>query len=253
MGISSISLLMKLFVFHTPELVPEHGCPDCAIAIDILRATSTIVTALAAGAEAVQVFADLDELQRVSAAHPPELTLRAAERGGGTVEGFDLGNSPFDYQRSKVEGKRIFMSTTNGTRALQKIQTAPVVLAAAMINLGSVLSYLHQVQPETVWIVGSGWQGSYALEDTACAGAIADGLQNGSDLQSTDLDFGNDEAYGAMSLYQTWRDRLAELFNHASHGQRLIGLNCGADIEYCAQISQLQVLPKQVSPGILSV
>jgi 2-phosphosulfolactate phosphatase len=239
---------MKLFVFHTPELVPEHGAPDCAIAIDILRATSTIVTALAAGAEAVQVFADLDELQRVSAAHPPELTLRAAERGGGTVEGFDLGNSPFDYQRSKVEGKRIFMSTTNGTRALRKIQNAPVVLAAAMINLGSVLAYLHQEQPETVWIVGSGWQGSYALEDTACAGAIAAGLQAGSDLH-----FGNDEAYGAMSLYLTWRDRLAELFNHASHGQRLIGLNCGADIEYCAQVSQFQVLPKQVAPGILSL
>jgi len=239
---------MKLFVYHTPELVPDHGLPDCAIAIDILRATTTIVTALAAGAEAVQVFADLEELQRVSAAHPPELTLRAAERGGGTVAGFDLGNSPFDYQRSKIEGKRIFMSTTNGTRALQKIQAAPVVLAAAMINLGTVLAYLQQLQPETVWIVGSGWQGSYALEDTACAGAIVDGLKTGLDLH-----FGNDEAYGALSLYLTWRDRLEELFNHASHGQRLLGLNCGADIGYCAQISQLQVLPKQVAPGILSI
>jgi 2-phosphosulfolactate phosphatase len=239
---------MKLFVYHTPELVPDHGFPDCAIAIDILRATSTIVTALAAGAEAVQVFADLEELQRVSAAHPPQLTLRAAERGGGTVAGFDLGNSPFDYKPDLVKGKRIFMSTTNGTRALQKIQDVPVVLAAAMINLSTVLAYLQLLQPETVWIVGSGWQGSYALEDTACAGAIVDGLQS----DSTNI-LANDEAFAAMSLYQIWRDRLSELFNHASHGQRLLGLDCGADIQYCAQVSQLSVLPKQIAPGILSL
>jgi 2-phosphosulfolactate phosphatase len=241
---------MKLSVYHTPELVPDQHFPDCAIAIDILRATSTIVTALAAGAEAVQVFADLEQLERVSAAHPPELRLRAAERGGAAVAGYDLGNSPFDYKPEVVKGKRIFMSTTNGTRALQKIESAPLVLAAAMINLDTVLAYLIKTQPEIVWIVGSGWQGSYALEDTACAGAIVAGLQSS---LGAEVKLANDEAFGAVSLYQTWSDRLVELFSHATHGQRLLGLNCSADIEYCAQVSQLQVLPKQVSPGLLSL
>lgn len=72
---------MKIFVYHTPELVPAEGNPDCAIAVDILRATTTIATALAAGAEGVQVFSDLDELMRVSEAHPPELRIRVGERG----------------------------------------------------------------------------------------------------------------------------------------------------------------------------
>ncbi|WP_425214782.1 2-phosphosulfolactate phosphatase family protein [Tumidithrix helvetica] len=235
---------MKLSVFHTPELTPEGVLPDCAIAVDVLRATTTIATALAAGAEAVQVFADLDALIRTSELHPAELRLRSAERGGGTVEGFDLGNSPFDYTADVVKGKRIFMSTTNGTRSLQRVQDAPVVLACAMINLGSVVSYLKQAKPETIWVVGSGWEGSYSLEDTACAGAIAAGLES-------DCEWANDEAIAALTLYQTWRDRLEELFCQASHGRRLLRLNCAADIAYCAKLDLLQVLPKQTAPGVL--
>jgi len=233
---------MKLFVYHTPELTPKVGFPDCAIAVDILRATTTISTALAAGAEAVQVFSDLDELTKTSSLHPQALRLRSAERGGKTVEGFDLGNSPFDYTPEVVAGKRIFMSTTNGTRALQCIQSTPMVLAAAMINLSAVLSYLNQTQPQTVWIVASGWEGSYSLEDTACAGAIAAGL---------DWEFGNDEAIAAKCLYQQWSDRLEELFRQATHGQRLLRLGGDADIAYCASIDRVQVLPKQISPGVL--
>jgi 2-phosphosulfolactate phosphatase len=233
---------MKLFVYHTPELTPKLNFPDCAIAVDILRATTTISTALAAGAEAVQVFSNLDELAKTSELHPEALRLRSAERGGKTVDGFDLGNSPFDYTPEVVKGKRIFMSTTNGTRALQCIQSAPIVLAAAMINLGSVLAYLQETQPETVWIVASGWEGSYSLEDTACAGAIAANLN---------WEFGNDEAIAAKCLYQQWSDRLGELFHQASHGKRLLKLGGDLDIAYCASIDRVKVLPKQISPGVL--
>jgi 2-phosphosulfolactate phosphatase len=234
---------MKLFVYHTPELTPKVGFPDCAIAVDILRATTTISTALAAGAEAVQVFSDLDQLAKTSALHPEALRLKSAERGGTTVDGFDLGNSPFEYTPEMVKGKRIFMSTTNGTRALQCIQSAPIVLAAAMINLSSVLAYLQKNQPPIVWIVASGWQGSYSLEDTACAGAIAAGL---------DWEFGNDEAISAKCLYQQWSDRLEDLFRHATHGQRLLKLGGDLDIAYCASIDKVKVLPKQISAGVLA-
>ncbi len=86
---------MKLFIFHTPELTPVKTTADCAIAVDVLRATSTIVTALAAGAEAVQVFSDLDKLLTVSEDWPSEKRIRAGERGGAKVEGFDFGNSPW--------------------------------------------------------------------------------------------------------------------------------------------------------------
>jgi 2-phosphosulfolactate phosphatase len=125
---------VKLFIYHTPELTPTDKVPDCAIAIDVLRATTTIATALNAGAEAVQVFSDMEKLMQVSEQWPADKRLRAGERGGAMVTGCDLGNSPLDCTPELVQGRRLFISTTNGTRALQCVQDAPVVLAAALVN-----------------------------------------------------------------------------------------------------------------------
>ncbi len=236
---------MKLFVYHTPELTPPGNLPECAIAVDVLRATSTIATALEAGAEAIQVFADLDSLVAASASHPSHLCLRAAERGGAKVEGFDLGNSPLDCTRDRVAGKRIFMSTTNGTRTLERLQAAPMVIAAALINLGSVLDYLTRAQPENIWIVGSGWEGSFSLEDTVCAGAIADRLADRCELA-------NDEAIAARALFQQWHPALGDLLRAASHGKRLLRLGCDADLDYCARLDAIDVLPVQTAPGTLT-
>ncbi|AFY69270.1 2-phosphosulfolactate phosphatase [Thalassoporum mexicanum PCC 7367] len=241
---------MKLYTYHTPELTPDGQLPECAIVVDILRATTTIVTALAAGAEAVEVFADLDKLKSRSAEHPPELCLRAAERGGAPVAGFDLGNSPLDYTAERVSQKRIFMSTTNGTRAFQRVQAAPQVIAAAMLNLAAVVNYLSETNPAEVWIVGSGWEGTYSLEDTACAGAIAHEIKT---ALGDKCEWGNDESLAAACLYQQWRDRLEELFKEATHGQRLLKLDRHADIAYCASIDTHKVLPIQTSPGVLAV
>ena len=87
---------MQFFVYHTPELTPPDALPDCAVVIDVLRATSTIATALKVGAEAVQAFSSLEELMQVSEAWPAAQRLRAGERGGAKVEGYELGNSPLD-------------------------------------------------------------------------------------------------------------------------------------------------------------
>ncbi len=224
--------------------------PDCAIAVDVLRATTTMATVLAAGGEAVQVFSDLDQLMHVSESWPVEQRLRAGERGGGKVTGFDMGNSPLDCTPERVQGRRLFISTTNGTRALQRVQDAPIVLAAALINRKAVVDYVLSQQPETVWIVGSGWEGSYSLEDTACAGAIAHSI-----LQQTDLSLdevaGNDETIAAIALYSQWQDKLLELLHYASHGKRLLRLNCHEDLKYCAEIDIVDVLPIQREPGVL--
>lgn len=238
---------MKVFVYHTPELTPADQFPDCAIAIDVLRATSTMVTALAAGAEAIQAFSNMDTLMAKSESWPAEKRLRGGERGGSKVEGCDLGNSPLDCTPEVVSGKRLFISTTNGTRTLQRIDGAKTVLAAAMINRAAVVNYLLQLQPETVWIVGSGWEGSYALEDTVCAGAIAHSLQE--QLSIKDL-AGNDETVAAVSLYQQWQNNFVELFHQASHGQRLLLLDCDADIKYCATLDSIEVVPIRVTAGV---
>lgn len=241
---------MKLSIFHTPELTPEKTVADCAIAVDVLRATSTIVTALSAGAEAVQVFSDLNKLLAVSEDWDPSKRIRAGERGGGKVEGFDFGNSPLDCTPERVDGCRLFISTTNGTRALQRVEAAPTVLAAALINRQAVVQYVLEANPEQVWIVGSGWEGSFALEDTVCAGAIAHALQ--SELGCTIEDLaGNDEVIGAIALYQQWQDRLLKLLHHATHGQRLLRLGCDEDLKYCSQTDVLNVLPMQREPGVL--
>ncbi len=241
---------MKLFVYHTPELTPTDKVPECAIAVDVLRATTTMATVLAAGGEAVQVFSDLDQLMQVSESWPAEKRLRAGERGGAKVPGFDIGNSPLDCTPEIVRGRRLFISTTNGTRTLQRVQRARAVLAAAFINRSAVVKYLLQIQPETVWIVGSGWEGSFSLEDTACAGAIAYGVLQQTQCSPDEL-AGNDEVINAIALYSQWKDNLLGLFHHASHGKRLLRLNCHEDLKYCSQADILDVLPIQKEPGVL--
>lgn len=224
--------------------------PDCAIAVDVLRATTTMATVLAAGGEAVQVFSDLDQLMQVSEKWPAEKRLRAGERGGAKVAGFDLGNSPLDCTPEQVQGRRLFISTTNGTRALQRVQAAPTVLAAAFVNRAAVVQYVLKKQPESMWIVGSGWEGSFSLEDTACAGAIAHSLLQQTNLPLEDL-ASNDEVIGAIALYSQWQDKLLELFYQASHGKRLLRLDGHADLKYCAQTDILDVIPIQREPGVL--
>ena len=241
---------MKLFVYHTPELTPTDEVPECAIAVDVLRATSTIATVLAAGGEAVQVFSDLDQLIEVSEKWPPEKRLRAGERGGAKVPGFELGNSPLDCTPELVQGRRLFISTTNGTRALQRVQDSPNLLAAALINRAAVVQFLKRKQPETVWIVGSGWEGSFSLEDTVCAGAIAHSLLEQTTLSLEEL-AGNDEVISAIALYSQWQDNLLGLLHKASHGQRLLRLDCQEDLKYCSQTDILDVLPIQQERGVL--
>ena len=235
---------MKLFVYHTPELTPPDALPDCAVVIDVLRATTTIATALGAGAEAVQAFRDLDTLISVSDKWLPEKRLRAGERGGAKVEGYDLGNSPLDCTPDLMTGKRLFISTTNGTRSLDRVADATIVMTGAMINRQAVVKYLLDKQPETVWLLGSGWEGGYSLEDTACAGAIAQALFG-------NVELGNDEVIAAIALYSKWQDQLLELFHHCSHGQRLLRLNGYEDLKYCAALDTLDILPMQKEAGVL--
>ncbi|MGB7415863.1 MAG: 2-phosphosulfolactate phosphatase family protein [Thermosynechococcaceae cyanobacterium] len=241
---------MKLFVYHTPELLPQKSLPQCAVAIDVLRATTTIATALNSGAEAIQVFSDIDELFAVSEAFPEEKRLRAGERGGRKVPNCDLGNSPLDCTPERVEGKRLFLSTTNGTRCLEGIQKSSTVIVAALVNRQAVVDYLLRKKPGKVWLVGSGWQGDYSLEDTICAGAIADGILEQSRISLSKL-AGNDELIAAVALYRQWKDQLQELMALSSHGQRLLRLRGQKDIAYCCDLDLIDILPIQKEKGIL--
>ncbi|HEY9641887.1 MAG TPA: 2-phosphosulfolactate phosphatase, partial [Coleofasciculaceae cyanobacterium] len=114
------------------------------------------------------------------------------------------------------------------------------------------VNYLLSHRPETVWLAGSGWEGSFSLEDTVCAGAIVQLLSSHPAVGHSLAEIaGNDEVFGAVALYAQWQDKLFELFCHASHGQRLLRLDCLDDLKYCAQTDVLDVLPMQREPGVM--
>lgn len=209
-----------------------------------------MAAAFAAGAEAIEVFSDLDQLTAASQNWPVEKRILAGERGGQRVDGFDLGNSPRDHSPEKTAGRRLFMSTTNGTRCLQRIQAAPLVMTAALTTRQAVVHKLLDRRPDQVWLVGSGWEGTYSLEDTVCAGAIIRTLMDETGKGFSDF-ADNDAAVAAVALYDGWRDRLGELLRLATHGQRLLRLNNSADLDYCAQLDTMEIVPEQSKPGVL--
>lgn len=248
---------MQIAYFHTSEAVPEvrppsEGGPDGAVVIDVLRATTTIAWSLQNGAEAIQAFADLTELEAAAAAWPAEQRLRAGERGGKRVEGYDLGNSPLAVTPELVGGKRIFMSTTNGTRSLAAVRDVPLLLTACLPNRTAVARRLIERGCQLVWIVGSGWEGDYSLEDSLAAGAVASAALELAVAPHVGVTLANDEMLAALALWQQWHNDTETCLRAASHGQRLIGIgNHDADFSCCSAVDSLQIVPIQAEAGVL--
>ena len=243
------SVAMKISYFHVPAEMPQDVSPDAAVVIDVLRATTTIAWALHNGAEAVQAFADLDDLRAAAASWPESSRLLLGERGGQPLTGFDLGNSPVAVTSELVAGKRLFMSTTNGTRALDRVREVPLLLTAALPNRGAVAQRLLEKNPDHIAIIGSGWEGTYSLEDSLAAGALGHRLL---ELAPEHCRVANDELTAALALWRQWSDTPEACLREASHGQRLIGLgNHDADFRCCAGLDVLSVVPTQAEPGVL--
>jgi 2-phosphosulfolactate phosphatase len=252
-----LAAAVQISYFHTSECVPAlmppaEGGPDAAVVIDVLRATTTIAWSLQNGAEAIEAFADLGALDAAAAAWPAANRLRAGERGGKRVEGYDLGNSPLAVTNDVVGGKRIFMSTTNGTRSLDKVRPVPLLVTACLPNRTAVAKRLIAAGAINVWIVGSGWEGDYSLEDSLAAGAVVSAAMELAVAPHVGVRCGNDEALAALALWQQWRHEPETCLRAASHGQRLIGIgNHDADFACCAAVDTLTIVPTQTSPGVI--
>jgi 2-phosphosulfolactate phosphatase len=168
------------------------------------------------------------------------------------VEGYDLGNSPLAVTPELVGGKRIFMSTTNGTRSLAAVKPVPLLLTACLPNRSAVARRLLEQDCKLVWIVGSGWEGDYSLEDSLAAGAVASAAIEMAVAPHIGVSFGNDEMLAALALWQQWHHDTETCLRTASHGQRLIRLgNHDADFACCAAVDSLQLVPFQSEPGVL--
>jgi 2-phosphosulfolactate phosphatase len=167
--------MRELRVHQLPEHVPPGELVGrTAVVVDLLRATTSIVYALGAGAEAVIPCLTIEDTREIAAGLPRGRAVLAGERGGLPIEGFDLGNSPSEFTPETVGGKVVIMTTTNGTRALLHCRRADKILVAALANLSAVRTAVSTCQ--RVDIVCAGTDGQPTEEDLFAAGAIAQGL-----------------------------------------------------------------------------
>ena len=216
----------------SPDLMHLYPVQDQTVVIvDILRATSCMTTAFAHNILSITPFARLPECLALKA----EGYLTAGERDGKKVNGFDLGNSPFEYMDPLLEGKKIAFTTTNGTQAIAKSMGAKGIVIGSFLNLSSVVGYLQQVSTN-VLIVCSGWKGKVNLEDTVFAGALVENLKN-------DFESACDAPEIARRLYAEARHNLKEFLKDSSHIKRLQRLNIQRDIDFCLTEDVYDVVP----------
>ncbi len=234
------------------HLLPSHFEPGelqggVAVVIDVLRATSTIIHALAAGADAVVPCGEIDEARRLAEGRPPGTVLLGGERGGLKISGFHLGNSPAEYSRETVAHKTVVFTTTNGTRALLRAQEARRVLIGALSNVGAIVELLAE-ETGPVHLVCAGTEGRITLEDVLCAGAIAHWL----DLAASEADPGDDVTQLALSLFascgheydRAHEDRVLAILRQGRGGRNLIECGMEADIAVCAEENKFDIVPE---------
>ncbi len=203
-----------------------------AVIVDILRATSCFVTGLATGVRSIRTVSTVDDCK----IWQNKGYIGAAERGGMKVEGFTLGNSPYEYMNKTLVGKRIVATTTNGTYAIEKSGKAKKIILASFLNISSIASYL-QTRDENVIIVCAGWEGQVNMEDTLFTGTLIDSL-------SATHQPSGDASKLCISSYLAERDKLSDTILEGEHAQRLIRLDLLKDIEYCLRWNLFQVVPQ---------
>jgi 2-phosphosulfolactate phosphatase len=206
------------------------------VVFDVLRATSSMITALANGAEVVLPAAEIPEALALKQSDPG--LLLAGERHGRRIEAsltggldFDLGNSPREFTRERVAGRRLAMTTTNGTRALRACSRARQVLVGSFLNLEATARFLQKSNPENLLIICSGTFEHASFEDALAAGALCDRLWT----QHSDGSIA-DSALICRRIYLPGRDDLVAEFSESANGKRLLSISdLQDDVAYCAQ------------------
>lgn len=230
---------MKLDVLLTPgELVPGEVAGRTVVVLDVLRATTSIVEALAAGARALYPVATIEEAIGLARTLGRDEVLLAGERKALPIEGFDLGNSPGDFTAERIGGRMIVMSTTNGTLALMAASVAERVLVGAWTNFQAVVDELVRTQAEPVFLC-AGRDRVFGLEDAVCAGQMAAALMKA--LPDVEWEM-NDGAVAALALAEEFADP-AKLFPHTAAGRAIVDAGLADDLAFCAQADLREVVP----------
>ena len=229
---------MNLDVVFTPFELEKRGLQGkIVVVIDALRATSTMIEAFKNGCSAFIPVLSVEEAKRLTAeTGNPDIRL-GGERGGLMVRGFHFGNSPRDYQPGKVEGKTVVMTTTNGTRALVAAKRAVKVFIGAFLNRAALAKRLIE-EGRDVIIACSGEKDRFCLEDTVCAGAIIDYLEERGIALAL-----SDSAWAARSLYKSCATNLGQMLFQCEWGRHLESIGLGGDVEMCGRMDCSEIVP----------
>jgi 2-phosphosulfolactate phosphatase len=225
------------------QLIPSAPDPSSlskqtVVVIDILRATSVMVHAFSQGVLEIIPVATVEEAVKLAKHFPQGTPLLGGERGSKKIEGFDLGNSPREYVREKLEGKRLILTTTNGTKAFHSVSSGREVMAGSFFNIGAIGRRCLDLGQDLL-IFPSGDEGRFSLEDTVCGGMLIDHILNRGKGPVTLTDANQ----SAFILYQRFRENLVEAFRLSTHGRDLIERGFEEDLAYCAQIDITDIVP----------
>jgi len=237
---------MRLDVALLPRALRKPDSNTCLL-IDALRASSSIVTLFAQGAEEVVVAGSIASARRLVAREPGRYLL-CGERFGLAPPGFDYGNSPSEFAAIDMRGRRLVLATTNGTKALHALAASPVVLVGALLNAtAAVETLLAEARSRhldaTLVCAGLERGNAFSLEDAFVAGALVETAVEEAQRGGASLAL-SDPALAACRLYQSYRGDALACFREAQHGRSLIGIGLERDLEFCAQIDRYHAVPR---------
>ena len=213
----------------------------------MLRASTTVITALNNGAREIIPVNTIESAVKVSGNLFGDVVLRGGERNGKMIEGFNLGNSPFEYTAESVKGKSIIFYTTNGAPAMWKARYAKNLLIAGFVNITAVVNKIKEIKDD-IYILCAGKQTQFCIEDAVCAGMLTKLLI---DDEETETDF-NDSAVAAVALFKNFSKNLLKMARTCDHGKYLIEIGFDKDIEFCTNIDTFDVVP-ELSANVLKV
>jgi len=226
---------MKAQVILTPrDLSPESLVYRAVVVFDVLRATTTITAALAAGVSEIRIFDSIDAAT-VAARSFQGRRILCGERNCLPPSGFDLGNSPCAFNAASHAGLTAFLCTTNGTRAIVAARTAGAIFAGALVNATSVAQQLAQSNLD-ITLLCAGTDGEPAPEDILGAGAVLDAL-------AKVLKFECDAATeNALNLFQESRGDLRSALAATPGGRNIVSAGLPDDIDFAAQLDAIPVV-----------
>ncbi len=235
----------KIKVFFTPGeyLARRHDDKQIVVVVDILRATTSICTAIENGVAAIIPVAGLKDAKN----YKSKGYIVASERDSNTMDFADMGNSPLHFMDEKIRGKEVVLSTTNGTKAIEAAKDVRQLLIGSFLNLSALTTYLC-TQKEHVTVLCSGWKGVYNLEDSLFAGALAEHL-----LQNGNFALDNDAALSAFTLWNTMSPELAQNMEGTEAAKRLTMKGLKLEVDYCQKIDTASCVPCLKEAKIINI